>query len=98
MPEEIAIVRNSTEGLQICQQGFDFEPGDEVLTTNQDFPRMITTFQQLERRNCIKLRQISIPIPAEDEDEIILQLRNLTGFQMSYLKSLKMDFDKYRSG
>jgi isopenicillin-N epimerase len=69
--EEIAIVRNASEGLQICQQGFDLQPGDEVLTTTQDYPRMITTFKQRERRNGIKLRQFSIPIPAEDDDEIV---------------------------
>ncbi len=69
--EEIAIVRNSSEGLQICQLGIDLKPGDEVLTTNQDYPRMITTFQQRERRDGIRLKQFSIPIPAEDDDEIV---------------------------
>jgi len=69
--EEIAIVRNASEGLQICQQGFDLSPGGEVLTTTQDYPRMITTFQQRERRDGIRLKQFSIPIPAEDNDEIV---------------------------
>lgn len=70
-PEEIALVRNASEGLQICQLGFDLQAGDEVLTTNQDYPRMITTWQQRERREGIALRQISIPVPAEDDDEIL---------------------------
>lgn len=70
-PEEIALVRNASEGLQICQFGFDLKPGDEVLTTNQDYPRMITTFQQRERREGIVLKQFSIPVPAEDDDEIV---------------------------
>jgi isopenicillin-N epimerase len=26
-PEEMAITRNASEGLQICQFGFDLEPG-----------------------------------------------------------------------
>ncbi|MDX1638742.1 MAG: aminotransferase class V-fold PLP-dependent enzyme [Balneolaceae bacterium] len=69
--EEIAIVRNSSEGLQICQQGFDLEAGDEVLTTTHDYPRMINTFKQRERRDGIKLRQFPIPIPAEDDEEIV---------------------------
>jgi selenocysteine lyase/cysteine desulfurase len=70
-PEEIALTRNASEGLQICQLGFDLRPGDEVLTTNQDYPRMITTFQQRERRDGIVLRQFSLPVPAEDPDEIV---------------------------
>ncbi|MFQ5570401.1 MAG: aminotransferase class V-fold PLP-dependent enzyme [Rhodothermales bacterium] len=70
-PEEIALTRNASEGLQICQLGFDLKPGDEVLTTTQDYGRMITTFKQRERRDGIKLKQFQIPVPAEDPDEIV---------------------------
>ncbi len=69
--EEIALTRNASESLQICQFGFDLKPGDEVLTTDQDYPRMINTFKQRERRDGIKLSQISIPVPAENDDEIV---------------------------
>lgn len=70
-PEEVAFTRNASESLQICQFGFDLEPGDEVLTTTQDYPRMITTFRQRERRDGIVLRQIRIPTPAEDPAEVV---------------------------
>jgi len=70
-PEEIAITRNTSEGLQICQFGFDLEPGDEVLTTTQDYPRMINTWKQSERRQGIVLRQFSIPVPAEDVGHVV---------------------------
>ncbi len=70
-PEEIALTRNASESLQICQLGIDLESGDEVLTTNQDYPRMITTFKQRERREGLKLKVFSIPVPAEDPDEIV---------------------------
>ncbi|MBX3363084.1 MAG: aminotransferase class V-fold PLP-dependent enzyme, partial [Phycisphaeraceae bacterium] len=42
--EEVAFTRNASESLQICQMGMDLEPGDEVLTTTLDYPRMINTF------------------------------------------------------
>lgn len=70
-PEEIALTRNASESLQICQLGFDLKAGDEVLTTDQDYPRMINTFKQRERREGITLKQFSIPVPAEDDDEIV---------------------------
>ena len=38
-PECIAITRNASESLQIAQFGIDLAPGDEVLTTSQDYPR-----------------------------------------------------------
>lgn len=69
--EEIALVRNASEGLQIMQLGLDFQRGDEVLTTTQDYGRMITTFQQRERREGIVLRQIKIPVPAEDPAHVV---------------------------
>ncbi len=70
-PEEIALTRNASESLQTLQFGFDLKPGDEVLTTTQDYPRMITTFQQRERREGIVLKQFDIPAPAESDDEIV---------------------------
>ncbi len=69
--EEVALTRNSSEGLQICQLGFDLKAGDEVLTTTQDYGRMITTFKQRERRDGIRLVQFPVPIPSEDPDEIV---------------------------
>lgn len=69
--EEIALTRNASEGLQICQLGIDLKPGDEVLTTTHDYGRMITTFKQRERRDGVVLKQFPLPIPAEDPDEIV---------------------------
>src|SRR5260370_26360667 len=37
-PEEMAITRNASEALEIAQLGMDLKPGDEVLTTDQDYP------------------------------------------------------------
>jgi selenocysteine lyase/cysteine desulfurase len=70
-PEEIAFTRNSSESLQICQQGIDLKAGDEVLTTTQDYPRMLTTFRQRERREGIRLVQFKLPIPCEDAAEVV---------------------------
>jgi isopenicillin-N epimerase len=78
-PEELAITRNASEGLQICQFGFDLEPGDEVLCTTQDYGRMVTTFKQRARRERIVLEQFKIPTPCEDPDEVVdLYRRNIT--------------------
>lgn len=69
--EEIAFVRNASEGLQTCQFGLDLERGDEVLTTTQDYPRMITTFRQRERREGVVMKQVQVPVPAEDPAEVV---------------------------
>ena len=69
--EEIAFTRNASESLQTCQFGYDLKAGDEVLTTTQDYGRMLTTFRQRERREGIAMRQIKIPVPAEDPAEVV---------------------------
>jgi isopenicillin-N epimerase len=69
-PEEMAITRNASEALEICIFGLDLKPGDEVLTTNQDYPRMLTSWRQRERREGINLRTISFPVPPPSMDDL----------------------------
>jgi selenocysteine lyase/cysteine desulfurase len=69
-PEEIAITRNSSESLENAQYGIDLKAGDEVLTTNQDYPRMLSTFRQRERREGIVLKTISFPVPPPGLDDL----------------------------
>jgi bifunctional non-homologous end joining protein LigD len=68
--EEIAITRNASESLEILLMGMDFKPGDEILTTTQDYPRMLTTLHQRERREGLVLKMVKIPIPPKNLDEI----------------------------
>src|SRR6187399_409547 len=68
--EEIAITRNASESLETLLMGLDLKSGDEVLTTTQDYGRMLTTIRQREQREGIKLSLIKIPIPPKDVNEI----------------------------
>src|SRR6266850_1596373 len=67
-PEEIAITRNASESLQIAQMGIDLKPGDEVITTEQDYPRMLTTWDQRARRDKIKVTRLDFPCPTTQAD------------------------------
>ena len=69
-PEELAITRNASEALQICQLGIDLKAGDEVVTTNQDYGRMLDTWDQRARRDGIKVTKISFPVPTTDLGEL----------------------------
>jgi isopenicillin-N epimerase len=69
-PEEIAITRNASESLEILLNGLDLKAGDEILTTTQDYPRMLTTLRQRERREGLVLKLIKIPVPPEHPEEI----------------------------
>ncbi len=63
-PDELAITRNASESLQIVQNGIDLAPGDEVITTEQDYPRMLTTWDQRMRRDRIVVTRLQFPVPA----------------------------------
>jgi len=63
-PDELAMTRNASESLQIVQNGLDLVAGDEVITTEQDYPRMLTTWDQRMRRDKIKVTRLQFPVPA----------------------------------
>jgi isopenicillin-N epimerase len=70
-PACIAITRNASESLQIAQFGLDLQPGDEVLTTSQDYPRMIITWQQRVRREKIVLKQLDFDVPVGNPADLV---------------------------
>lgn len=61
--EEIAITRNASEALETLIFGIELKRGDEVLLTNQNYGRMITSWEQRARREGIVVRQISFDVP-----------------------------------
>lgn len=77
--EELAVTRNASEALEICLLGLALEPGDEILTTTLDYPRMITTLKQRERRDGIKMVQVNPPhTPSSARDLIDAFEKGLT--------------------
>src|ERR1044071_4274156 len=74
--EEIAITRNASESLEILLMGMDLKSGDEILTTTRDYPRMLTTLRQREKREGLSLKLIQIPIPPKNLNEIVKAFEN----------------------
>ncbi len=68
--EEIAITRNASESLETLLFGFDLKAGDEILSTTQDYPRMLTTLRQRERREGVRLNLVKIPLAPQNSSEI----------------------------
>ena len=73
--EEMAIVRNASEANEIMIYGLDLQRGDEVIVTNQNYGRMITTWQQRVRREGIVLKQVSFKVPPASDAYIVEQFR-----------------------
>jgi len=73
-PEELAIVRNASEANETMILGLDLAKGDEIIVTTQNYPRMLTTWEQRERRDGIVLKRITAPVNASDA-EIVRRYR-----------------------
>lgn len=56
-PEEIAILKNTSEGLSFVAEGFRWKYGQNVVTTDLEFPSNFTPWKNLGRRG-VELRVI----------------------------------------
>jgi selenocysteine lyase/cysteine desulfurase len=70
-PEELAITRNTSEAMEIVQLGIRLERGDEILTTTQDYPRMLTTWRQRERRDGVVLKTVPFSTPSSNPENLV---------------------------
>ncbi|NIM15979.1 MAG: aminotransferase class V-fold PLP-dependent enzyme [Candidatus Aminicenantes bacterium] len=78
--EEVAITRNASEALEIVQFGLNLQPGDEVIATTQAYPRMMTTWDQIVRRNKIVLKKVTFPVPLMDPNDYVKAIKGaITG-------------------
>lgn len=72
-PEEIAMNRNSSEGLETVIFGLQLKAGDEVVAAKQDYPNVINAYNQREIRDGIKMVWVNLELPSEDEDYLVQQ-------------------------
>jgi isopenicillin-N epimerase len=73
--EEMAIVRNASEALENLILGITLARGDEVIITNQNYGRMMTTWDQRVRRDGIVLKTVSFPLPLTDPQLLVRRIQ-----------------------
>jgi isopenicillin-N epimerase len=74
-PEEMAITRNASESLETLIFGIDLQKGDEVVVTTQNYPRMLTSWDQRARRDGIVVKRITFPVPPQSPTEVVERFR-----------------------
>ena len=70
---EIALLTNTTYGLNIAARAFPFEPGDVVLVHDREFPANVYPWLALEKRG-VTLRRIPPAGSLPDEDALLAAL------------------------
>jgi isopenicillin-N epimerase len=74
-PEEMAIVRNASEANETMILGLDLKRGDEVIVTTQNYPRMLTAWDQRARRDGIVVKQITFTVPPPSDEYVVERFR-----------------------
>jgi selenocysteine lyase/cysteine desulfurase len=72
-PDEIAMNRNASEGLETVIFGLNLKAGDEVVASRQDYPNVVNAWKQRELRDGIKVNWINLELPSEDEGYLVKQ-------------------------
>ncbi|MBF0371495.1 MAG: aminotransferase class V-fold PLP-dependent enzyme [Magnetococcales bacterium] len=57
-PEQLAFVASTSEGLSFVALGIDWRRGDEIITTDQEFPSNIVIWLDIARRFGVKVHQV----------------------------------------
>lgn len=70
-PTEIALMQNTTEGLQTVMMGIDWNAGDEIVLSEHDYSTVKHGYQQLAERYGVVLKWITLPAPIEDDAAIV---------------------------
>jgi len=70
-PDEVAIVRNTTEGMNFVANGLDMEAGDEVLMSSMEHPGGTHPWKIKEKRYGIKVTEVPIGLPPQSVAEFV---------------------------
>ena len=69
--ETIALIHNTTEGMNLIASSMDLKSGDEVLLSNHEHSSARIPWQYWQEEKGIKLTKVDIPTIPKTKDEII---------------------------
>jgi selenocysteine lyase/cysteine desulfurase len=92
---EIAVTKNTSEGLSFVANGLDWKPGDVVVAVKGEFPANYFPWARLERRG-VKLRWLELRdgcIDLDELDQACQGARLLAVSFVQYLSGFRLDLD-----
>ncbi|WP_028489581.1 aminotransferase class V-fold PLP-dependent enzyme [Thiothrix lacustris] len=95
---DIALVKNTSEGLSFVAYGLDWQAGDNVVGIRQEFPSNRFVWQSLASKG-VEFRQLDLTEHAADPEQALLALcdsrtRLLSISAVQYTNGLRMDLQK----
>ena len=92
LPEEIAIVKNTSEGISTVAIGLDWRPGDKVVAFREEFPANYFPWKRLEVRG-VKVQWLSVDDSLDRVDEACRGARLLALGFVQYLGGRRADLE-----
>ena len=89
---EIAIVKNTSEGIATIAAGIDWRPGDRIIAFREEFPANFYPWKRLETQRCY-VEWLSIHDSLEAIDTACRGARLLAISFVQYLSGLRMDLN-----
>lgn len=77
-PEQIALVRNTTEAASTTMRGFPFKPGDEAIVLDHEYGAVIYAVQRAVENAGGKLVEVPVPRLATDEEVVAIVKASFT--------------------
>jgi selenocysteine lyase/cysteine desulfurase len=78
-PDEIAVVRNTSEANNTIVQGLPVKAGDEILLWDQNHPSNSVAWDVVAARSGCTVRKFSIPVDVASKDEVISLVKSAIG-------------------
>ncbi len=70
-PDEIAITRSTTHGINIVAHGMKLAAGDEVVLGSHEHPCCLQPWRALAAQDGVVIRTVDIPAPIESETDLL---------------------------
>lgn len=90
---EIAIVKNTSEGIATVALGFDWHAGDRMVAFREEFPANLLPWQRLEQTRGVQVTWLSITDPLDRIDEACRGARLLAISFVNYISGLKVNLE-----
>ena len=88
---EIAIVKNTSEGIAMIASGLDWHRGDRIVAFREEFPANVLPWMRLEQQGTIQVTWLSYLDPLEVIDQACRGARMLTISFVQYLSGYRSD-------
>ncbi|MGD1019336.1 MAG: aminotransferase class V-fold PLP-dependent enzyme [Verrucomicrobiia bacterium] len=69
--DNLVFVPNATTGVNAVVRSLEFHPGDEILTTNQDYNACRNALRAVAERTGAKVIVANVPFPLHDEAQVV---------------------------